>query len=242
MSHFMFNQGGGDVPVPGNDTFTKVLLHFNGLNGSTTFTDDNAGGVAATWSVVGSAALSTSSPVFGSALYQGAASSYIKSNQSTAYNAGSSDFEVDFWIRGSAALATTLQYLAGFGNPSSSNDFGWSVAYDSSKILRFTFQNTSLAIGSAVTTATSIMDGSKHHLGFRKTSSSLSIYIDGVNATSSASAASGSMGGSSSAELNVGRAPTPGATQCCQSAIDEFRYSIGTSRNPADWPPTGPYN
>jgi hypothetical protein len=242
MSHFMFNQGGGEIPVPGNDAFTKILLHFDGTNGSTTFTDSNAGGVSAAWSAINSAALTTAKHKYGSASYQGAATSYIKSNQNSAYNAGSSDFTVDFWINGSSSLATTLQYLAGFGNASLSADIGWSVYYDTSKLLRFNFQNSGGPTAVAVTAATSIMDGAWHHIACVKTSA-MKVYIDGIDATSSASAPSGSMRSGASYEMNVGRIATSGATQCCQSSIDEFRYSVGIARWTSNFtPPTGPYN
>ena len=41
--------------VPGNDAFTKILLHMDGSNGGTTFTDVNAGGVSNTWSALSDA-------------------------------------------------------------------------------------------------------------------------------------------------------------------------------------------
>src|SRR5262245_59897088 len=37
----------------GNDSFTKVMLHFNGTDASTTITDSNAGGSAHTWTAAG---------------------------------------------------------------------------------------------------------------------------------------------------------------------------------------------
>src|SRR3569623_170685 len=239
----MFNRGGGEIPVPGNDAFTKILLHLDGTNGSTTFTDSNAGGVSATWSAVNSAALTTAEHKFGSASYLGAATSNIKSNQNAAYNGGSSDFTVDCWVKGSAALATTLQYIAGFGDPSLSNNFGWSLYYDTSKLLRFNYQNSGGTAAAAVTAATSIMDGAWHHLAGVRNGSAMKVYIDGVDATSVSSSASGSMRSSGSYQMAVGLFPTSGATQCFQGNIDEFRYSVGIARRTSNLtPPTKPYN
>jgi len=243
VSRFIFNRGGGEIPVPGNDSFTKILLHFEGANGGTTFTDSNAGGVSATWSVVNVATTTTSEHKWGSAAYQGTATGYIKSNQNAAYNAGSSDFTVDFWIKGSAALATTLQYLAGFGDPALSNNFGWSFYYDASKLLRFNYQNSGGTSAAAVTAATTIMDGAWHHIAGVRNGSLMKVYIDGVDATSVSSSAAGSMRGSGSYQLYVGLFPTSGATQCLQGNMDEFRYSVGIARWTSGFtPPTGPYN
>ena len=39
----------GGLSTPGNDAFTKILLHMDGSNGGTTFTDIAVGGSANTW-------------------------------------------------------------------------------------------------------------------------------------------------------------------------------------------------
>src|SRR5262245_47256258 len=51
----------------GNDTYTKVLLHFNGTDASTTITDDNSGGSAHTWTAAGNAQIDTADYKFGAA-------------------------------------------------------------------------------------------------------------------------------------------------------------------------------
>jgi hypothetical protein len=230
--------GGG---VPGNDAFTKILLHMDGANGGTTFTDDNAGGVSATWSTSGSPTTTTTSPRFGTASYQGNSSSHIVSNQVAAYQAGSSDFTVDFWMRGTDA--TTLQYICGFLDGSQTTfSAGWYIYYDASKFLRGTFGNTSASSFQTNTGATTVLDGNWHHIALVKTSSSVQIYIDGV-ATGSPVTPSGSMYSSSGQRLWIGSAPIAFGSTAFRGQIDEFRYSLGIARWNANFtPPTGPYN
>lgn len=223
----------------GNDSFTKVLLHMDGANAGTSFPDTNAGGVSATWSVTGSATTTTSTFRFGTASYQGAASSYIQSNQNSPYNAGSSDFTIDFWIRGSAANATTLQYIAGYGDSSLTNNIGWFIYYDASKFLRASFQNSSGSNYQTNTGATTVIDGNWHHIAYVKTSSSTQIYIDGV-ATGSSVSPSGSMR-TGTYQLQVGQAVMASGTNANPflGNIDEFRYSIGIARWTTNFTPSG---
>jgi hypothetical protein len=60
-------QGYTAALAAGNDSFTKILLHMDGANTSTTFTDSNSGGSAHTWTAAGNAQISTATYKFGGA-------------------------------------------------------------------------------------------------------------------------------------------------------------------------------
>lgn len=228
--------------APGNDQYAMVLLHMDGANGGTYFPDVNAGGISALWTASGTATTSTANFKFGTASYQGGASStYIQSNQNSPYNPGSSDFTIDFWIRGNPANASTAQYLAGFGNPNLTADLAWLVLYDSNKIIRFNVQSSAGPTYVAITAATSIIDGSWHYLEFNRSGSTLNIFIDGVNSVTSSTSPSGSVR-SGSYSLRVGTGSTSGVTTSFINNIDEFRYSVGIARHTSNYtPPTQPY-
>jgi len=49
----------------GNDSNTKVLLHFDGADASTVITDANVGGSAHTWTAAGNAQIDTGAARFG---------------------------------------------------------------------------------------------------------------------------------------------------------------------------------
>lgn len=72
------------------------LLHFNGTNGSTTFTDQVAGN---TWTA-NNATISTANYLFGGAsgLFTGASNSSIKMPTNSGYNVGSGDWTIEFAI------------------------------------------------------------------------------------------------------------------------------------------------
>ena len=227
------------ICTPGNDAFTYVLMHMDGTNGGTSFPDINAAATGATWSVTGSATTVTSPVKFGTASYRGAASNtYVRSSQNSIYNAGSGNFTIDFWIQGSPANATTLQYITCFGNTSPTNDNSWYVYYDTSKILRFSFQNSGGTGYQAITAATNIMDGNWHYLEFNRNGSALNIYIDGSYAVSSSTSPTGSMR-SGSYTFQIGQATMASGltTNGFLGNIDEYRYSVGIARNTSNYTP-----
>jgi hypothetical protein len=82
-----------------DDAYTTSLLHFDGDNGGTTFTDESG----KTWTAVGNAQLDTAQKKFGTAggLLDGA--SGISTPNHADLNFGSGDFSIDFWIRAAAA-------------------------------------------------------------------------------------------------------------------------------------------
>ena len=95
MSHFGLGyiSGGG---VPGNDAFTKILLHMDGSNGGTTFTDVAAGGSAHTWTPT-NATTSTAAAKFGPSSML-TASGYITTPDHADFTLGSGDFTLDWWM------------------------------------------------------------------------------------------------------------------------------------------------
>ena len=227
-----FPGGGSGQPrgqcAPGNNNNTLALLHMDGANGGTSFADNNAGGIAATWTA-SSATTSTTAPKFGTASYLGSATSNarIQSSQNGAYGAGTSDFYVDFWFKAGAGLSTTLQYIAGYGDPSLSTQSGWYIYYDASKNLRFNFQNTSNANAQTTTGVTTIVDGNWHYIMAVKNSSNVQLYIDGV-ATGTPTGVSGSMQTAGTMQLRIGSVPqTFGTANPLQGNVDEFHYQLG---------------
>ena len=76
----------------------SMLLHMNGTNGSTTFTDSSS--YARTMTAVGNAQISTAQYKFGGAsgLFDGSGD-YLTTPSAAALQLGSSDFTIDAWVR-----------------------------------------------------------------------------------------------------------------------------------------------
>ena len=78
------------------DAYTKALLHFDGADESTTFTDESG----KTWTAQDNAQLDTSVKKFGTAsgLFDGTGD-YVDSEVSADFGFGTDDFTVDFWMK-----------------------------------------------------------------------------------------------------------------------------------------------
>ena len=93
-----------------DDANTFLLLHCNGTDASTTFTDDSSGGAGSphTFTARNSAQLDTAQQKFGTAsgLFTSATSDYIDTPDSADWAPGTSDFTWETWIRHNGSVVT----------------------------------------------------------------------------------------------------------------------------------------
>lgn len=101
---FVFNNNVVSANTPNlllsvDDSYTVSLLHMNGVDGSTTFTDESG----KSWTAKGNAQIDTAGSRFGgaSALFDGSGD-YMELPDHEDFNVGSGDFTVDFWFRKNA--------------------------------------------------------------------------------------------------------------------------------------------
>lgn len=213
MSRFMF--GGFPQGVPGNDSFTKVLLHFDG-----NFTDVNAGGSAKTWTSVG--ATIASGGKFSSALK----GPYITCPVSADMQIGSSDMTVDFWINlNGLSGATNLIGAAPSGAPSGSP---FSFLINASGLL--TASVILNGTPNSVTSTSNLFSSGWTHIALMKSgTNNVRLTINGIQEAQS-TAASGSFP-TQTANLSIGRnGDFTGSPMNANALIDEFRFSVGITR------------
>ena len=219
----------------GNDQYTKILLHMDGANGGTSFPDVNAGGSAHTWTAH-SATTVTSGQKFGTAIMQ---SPYIDAPAHADFNLGSGDWAIDFWFDTLAAGNGTSRYIAGQatnGGPLSSDSFTISLKTDDKILVSVATGSTTIFIsGSTAITAAGL-----HHFQVSRTGNFLQMYLDGTkDATDVAFSATVP---SPSRNFAIGRGGEISANTFA-GLIDEFRLSVGTPRNTANFtPPTSAYS
>lgn len=115
------------------------LLHFNGANNSTTFTDQKG----KTWSTLGSPVIKTDHSLFGGSSGYFIAST-IESSASSDWAFGTGDFTVELWVRAND-LGTGGFYDSPIGNWSSSA--GWCFFIRPDGTLQFTV-NTAAVVSS----------------------------------------------------------------------------------------------
>ncbi len=218
----------------GNDSFTKILLHFDGTNASTIFTDSNFGGQAHTWTPNGSAQLTTATVKFGTAagLFNTISTNeFISTPDSSDFTVSSGAFTVDFWFnrtsgdgvnrflfgqRVTTPVNTSIEGLLSGGNVVQ--------AAISSDGVNFT----------VVTGVTTITASGWHHYAVVRTSDILRLFLDGVQEGGDV-AFTGSVFDSSSS-FQVG-----GITGLLANgfvgSIDELRLSVGIARWTSNFTP-----
>ena len=160
------------------DSYTKSLLHMNGTDQSTTFTDDGPGG-SHTWTAYGNAKLTTADKKFGSAsgTFDGNGD-YISTPYSSDFNFGSGDFTIDLWFKRSGGIGTN-QYLGLYSSYGAGIGYFMIQIYTNNKFY-LTFWDTSNNSHQLTGTTTITDTNTWHHLAFVKNGSTITEYIDGT--------------------------------------------------------------
>jgi hypothetical protein len=217
-----------------DDGYTKSLLHFDGADGSTTFTDESG----KAWSVAGTTAqLDTAQVKFGqsSGLFNGT-SDCISTADHADFTVGSDDWTVECWCRLAADAATyrTLYSQKGAAN----SDTGiWLRLYSGTKVPDV--QVSTAAATYRAYSATAITDTTTwHHVAAVKYGSELAIYLDGVKGATTAAITDPILDRGETIYIGC----ETGAAYYWNGWIDEFRFSKGVARYTANFtPPSGPF-
>ena len=225
----------GTLAGPAIDSYVETLLHGDGSDSGTTFTDSSSNGFSL--SVNGNIVTSTSSPKFGTA----SISVPSVSGDSVYWGAGSTnlhldanDWTVSFWIK---TTSTTEGKLFGRNNGSAGqHNFDLAITYKSDGTLAVN-TNTDTEYNNAGLTTTAVNDGNWHHIEFTRSGSNVRGFTDGT--------LEGTTGVSSSAVINRESSPfylgntNGGHYNGVVCNIDEFEFSIGIARHTASFtPPT----
>jgi hypothetical protein len=150
-----------------------ALLHGNGINGSTTFTDDSP--LSTDFTVGGTAAISTAQSKFGgSSMTFPAATDYIAaaSAEASAFAFGTGDFTIETWVYATATMANNSIYDSRPGAngayPTIWMTTGGKVAYYTGTLFR-------------ITAAAALSLNAWHHIAAVRSSGITTLYVDGVS-------------------------------------------------------------
>lgn len=224
----------------GNDSSTKVLLHFDGSDAGTTITDSNAGGSAHTWTAAGNANTDTAQSKWGgTSLACDGTGDWVTTSDHADFTLGSGDWTVDFWFRCTAASGT-VEHLCGQCDSTPNNS---SVSFRIGRtaadvIAAIACVSTSAFTVTGTTTYTDASNTGWHHCAFVRSGDNLKLFLDGVQEGGDV-AISGTVNDSSNA-LRVGAAGEVTGDPWT-GWIEEFRLS-STARWTADFTaPQKPY-
>lgn len=155
--------------IGGNDSYTKLLLHCDGADASTTFTDSSAS--AHTLTAVGNAQIDTAQSVFGggAGLFDGTGDE-LTIPDSAVFDFGAGEFTVDFRIR---FVATTDQVFIG-DIPGGTGVGSWCVFF-ATGALKIVY-NSNVTLSNAWTPSTNTW----YHVAVLRTGTNLMMFVDGT--------------------------------------------------------------
>jgi hypothetical protein len=214
-----------------------LLCHFDGTNGSTTFTDVSPS--AHTLTNVGNTALvSTTNPKFGTGCtsFTAGSGTRIEANYSADFNFGAGQFTLEAWVYYTVAPgAGTQAFLTQWPGGASTN-IGWYFGMVGGQ-LTFFYSTTGTDNPGPGAAYTPTLNTWIHYAVDRDASNVLRVYANGVVIASATAAVTFF---ASTRNVNIGCNDT--SAQGLTGIMDEVRITKGTARyGGAFTPPTAPF-
>jgi hypothetical protein len=210
---------------------TVSLLHFDGANGSTTFTDQKLN----TWTPNGNAQLSTATPIFGSAsgLFDGTGD-YVTTPNSSSFQINA-DYTIECWIR--PDINNSLRMIIGKRAGGSNDDWAWYIN-GSGKLSFQAWDSSGVSLVVTLVGATVVTIGVNHHAAVARQGTNWYLFLDGVLDATFTETALPRIG---NAIVTIGR-DSVSTVRDFDGTIDELRVTKGVARYTANFaPPTAAF-
>jgi hypothetical protein len=206
---------GSEEEVGGNDEYTKLLLHMNGTDGSTSFIDSSAS--THTVTATGDAQIDTAQSKFGGAsgLFDGSGD-YLSLADSSDWYFGTGDFTIDFWVRWDGAPGSRQDLCGQIGDSYNKWYFCWQAGGYLELYVKVS-GSTKIDVKAMWNPSTATC----YHIAIVRYGTTFKIFVDGVDKPSSGGTDSDAMPDIAS-ELKIGTAEI-----AFKGWIDEFRISKG---------------
>ena len=220
-SNDLYKPSGGGTGI---DSYTKLMLHCNGTDGSTSFPDDSDSSHTVTAN--GDAQVDTADKKFGSgsALFDGTGD-YLSVPDSDDFDF-SGDFTIDLWVKHDAT-ASERGIIGSLG----AGDDGWLLFLSSSGAIRFISSD-----GSTSLTGSQVDDDTWHHIAivrYGSDANNLKIYLDGTLDTQGTNTSTLTANGT----LTIGREYNDSDNYYFDGWMDEIRISNGIARWTSNFTP-----
>jgi hypothetical protein len=223
--NFRFSTGNND-PHWSN---VVLLLHCDGTNGSTTFTDSSSSGKTVTAN--GDAKITTTNPKFGSGAYLGDGNGdSLTLADSDDWHFGSGNWTVEFWTNLTANTGALRQFIA---QRNSAVFCPFFIAVNTSSILQvfMSISNTSwVSGGSATITGPALATNTWYHIALCRDGANIRLFVDGTQVGSTYNISTNSFTNSANV-MNIGGFSTTNIN----GRIDEVRITKGVARYTANF-------
>lgn len=205
----------------------SLLLHGDGTDGSTTFTDSSSNNFTVTAN--GNAQIDTSVVKYGTGSMQfDGSGDYLGAGSNAEYAFGSGDFTIEMWVYRNGSQST-FAGLASTGSSFGSTNYQFGFG-DSNNIRFLIGGSTDFNIGSST-----INDAQWYHIAVTRSGSTVRFFLDGVLTDSGTNSNTLS---DSLLKIGVNR----GGSIYFSGYIDDFRITKGVARYTANFtPPTAAF-
>ena len=217
----------------------KLLMGFEGTDGSTTFDDESAADHSP-FTVGGNAQIDTAQFKFGaSSLLLDGTGDYLTLPDHADWTPGAGDYTWEAHVRFNAIASGQNQFVSHYNN--TGNQRGWYFSYfQTSAILLFSWTlDGATAVNLSAAWSPSL--ATQYHVATVRDGTTMRLFIDGVGVATAAIGASDSIFDSTSA-LHIGAFQSSGVTGFLNGWIDELRLTKGVARYTANFtPPAAAY-
>jgi hypothetical protein len=217
-----FRFGAAGVP-------SVLLLHMDGSNGSTTFTDVYSNTVTAN----GNAQISTAQSKFGGAsgLFDGTGD-YLTVPHSASLSMGSGDFTIETWFRPNSVTSdqNLINKQATLATAS-----GYLLRISSSGKIEFYAGDSSTGAWEVAISGGTLSTATWYHAAATRQGSSWKLFLDGTQVGSTATASFTVHDNANSLYIGTN---TNGSTQAYNGYLDELRITKGTARYTSNFTPS----
>ena len=162
------------VPLDPYIDFLVLGLHFDGTNGSTTFTDIKGH----VFTAFGNAQLTTTGMKYGTAcgLFDGSGD-YIRTPYSLEWNPGTGDYCVEGWIN--PTTVSVLQTIIGaYNNPGAT--YGWNLSIKADASVYLSLRDSGGTLYEVISPASAVTINNWQHVAWSKQGTTYRIFVAGV--------------------------------------------------------------
>ena len=223
-----------------SDSYTSLLLHADGINGSTAFIDSSSNYIAL--SVTGNTSLSTTQSKFGtSSIYFDGSADYLTATGSSVFNFGTGDFTVEMWVYplsyGGSTVGATL-FGTTFG---AQTGYSLNLGEDINNLRVISNAGGTWTNDLTVTTGNGPALNTWSHIAWVRKGASMLLFKDGTLVAAGNSYSAYNYSNPNNA-ATIGRFYEGTNTRDFNGYIDELRVSKGIARYNTDFtPPTAPF-
>lgn len=216
----------------------SLLAGFNGADGATAFTSEDAAARTATF--VGNAQLDTADKKWGSASLLVDGNDEVTFPNHADFDFGTGDFTIELWCK---ATTYPTAYSAPMGKwTATSNQRGWDLGYRSANNRWEFFWSTNGSNSNQLNGSIATATGGWHHIAVSRIGADLRMFQDGVQDGSTANIGSNRVF-QSSQPVRIGRGSATSTAEYWNGWIDDVRITKGVGRYAANFtPPRGPFS